>query len=153
MNARDGHRLTRRNIFMAAGVAVVLMVAVCVAVLVRVKPHLTNTDFQNVQIGMTRAELHRLLGSPDHEQIVLGMVTSPTSMTVNFSDGEYRKRLQSSGYNDHILECWFSPSITIMAYVDAKDQVVCRYSAGGQRPDVLGRIFSRRKRVSLQSSK
>ena len=150
MNARGGHRLTRRNIFVAAGVAVVLMVAVCV-VLVRVKPHLTNIDFQNVQIGMTRAELHRLLGSPDHEQIVLGMVTSPTSMTVNFSDGEYRKRLQRSGYNDHILECWFSPSITIMAYVDAKDQVVCRYSAGGQRPDVLGRIW--RKRVSLESSK
>ena len=145
MAVYPSHRLTQRITFAAVAVAAVLIVSICVVFALNQRPQLAASDFQKVQIGISRTDLHKILGRPHHEQIVLGKVTSPTSITVNFSTGEAKKRLKGSGFSDHILDCWFSPSITIHAYVDASDQVVCRYSTGGQQTTFLRRIWPQRR--------
>ena len=70
----------------------------------------------------------------------------PSSMTINLS--ENKAQLRDTGYRDYIWDAWFSPTITISAYVDANDRVVCRHSSGGQRQTLLGRIWPR-QRVTL----
>ena len=143
MNHRSDRLLSRRTTFVAACAGLLLIVVVCVAVVLRSKPQITRTTFQNIRIGMTRTELHDLLGEPGSQQALLGIVNSSTSMTINFREDQ--ARLRDSGYRDYIFESWFSPTITIMAYVDANDRVVCRYSAAGQNQTLLGRIWPKRR--------
>lgn len=124
--------------------------ALCVSSILRRDAWITPANFRRIHIGMTRTELHDLLGRPSHERLVLGIVKSSGSMTVNFTNN--KEQMRGSGYRDYIYETWFAPTITISAFVDANDEVVCRYSSRGQRQTVLGRIWPRR-RVALAPTK
>ena len=111
---------------------------------------ITPLNFQQTATGMLRKELHALLGPPVLQRIVVGKVLDDQHMTVTFSSDV--APLRQRGYTDYVMETWCSPAITITAFVDANDQVVCRYSSAGQTQTLPGRFWPRRN-VSLASGR
>ena len=87
-----------------------------------------------------------MLGPPGRQQLVLGMVNGPGAITVNLSKD--KQPLRDSGYRDYVFDVWFSPTITIQAFVDADDRVACRYSSGGRSQTLLARMWHK-KSVTL----
>ncbi|HRX83163.1 MAG TPA: hypothetical protein P5307_29055 [Pirellulaceae bacterium] len=132
-----------------AALFVAVVITFSVRTIARQNAMVTPKNFQQVQIGMTRAELHSLLGPPRHERLVLGVIKDAQTITVNLSTDH--EQLRSLEYLDYVMESWSSPAITIMAFTDAKGEVVCRYSSAGQSQTLLGLVWPR-KRVTLAST-
>jgi hypothetical protein len=91
----------------------------------------TRANFGRIRIGMSQAELHRLLGAPDYQTVESGLVDGPETYITNrdLSDEERQRR----GFRDCRRQQWTSPEVTIVVISDTDGQVVCRYSGDGQR--------------------
>ena len=139
-----------RTTIISLSIGFVLLIAIIATAILQQKMHVTAAAFQRIQIGMTRTELHEMLGRPQHQQIVFGVVQDSSTMAINFSGDQ--EELRTKGYTDYIMDQWSSSTITIVVAVDGDDRVVCRYTSTGQSQTLLGYIWPRRS-VSLPPKK
>ncbi len=137
-----------RTAIVTASLLVLAVMAFSLTALYQRDAMITPENFQRVQIGMTRSQLHALLGPPGRQLLVLGLVKDARTITTNF--GGDQKRLRERGYKDYVLDSWCSQVISIAVFVDENDKVVCCYPSGGQDQTLLGRVWPR-KRVTLAS--
>ena len=102
-----------------------------VLVAISLKGRVTHASFARIRIGMSRDELHALLGrKPDIQVMNVGKVNGPDNYLTR--PGADPKELRGEGYQDYRFEQWTSAEVSIMVITDLKDQVVCRYSGEGQ---------------------
>ena len=95
------------------------------------RERVTRANLEKIELDMSQAGLHGLLGPPDYQTVELGMVNGPNSYSTNFGDSA--KELRLRGYRDYTRQQWHSPEITIITISDAEGRVVCKYSGEGQR--------------------
>lgn len=132
--------LSRRWVCLAAVSAIAMAtVAVGIATTNRRDAKITPKNFRRISVGMSRSELHTLLGRPTNQQIILGLVTDPKSLTTNSFGNP--KELRQRGFADYVMDSWASPTISVTVIIDANNQVVCRYSSAGQTQTLLGRLL------------
>jgi hypothetical protein len=89
----------------------------------------TKHNFEKIRLGMSRDELHQLLGSPDYQVVEIGIVKDPNTYAIKgWFDAEKKQRL---GYQEYQREHWTSSEIDIAAISDFEGRVVCRYTGPG----------------------
>jgi hypothetical protein len=89
----------------------------------------TRSNFDRIQLGMSRADVHDLLGPPEFQVVESGLVDGPASYITNReqTDEERRRR----GFRDYRREQWSSSEIEIVVISDLEGRVVCRYPGLG----------------------
>lgn len=114
------------------GVVMLIVPAMVIIGLSRSLPEgLTRESAANVQIGMKRDALHRLLGEPDQQFIQVGRVDDDTTFVTNASLSA--AELKAAGHRKYIFEQWVTRQFTLIVIIDSGDEVVCQYRSGGQR--------------------
>jgi hypothetical protein len=92
----------------------------------------SRANFGRIQLGMSQAEVHSLLGKPGIQTVQLGLVTGPDRYVTNFSQSveECRQR----GFRDYQWQQWISTELSIVVVFDLESRVVCRYAGPGEKP-------------------
>ncbi len=127
--SQDGNSRWRFQPLLISVAVVVGVLAVLVATLP--DGRVTRAVFAKIRIGMSQDDLRDLLGRAlDFQTMDLGRVDGPEHYAVNF--GTDPKELRRAGYQDYRREVWISSEVTITVVSDSGEQVVCRYSSGGQ---------------------
>jgi hypothetical protein len=112
-----------------AYVSLVVLACVLIAgivVLLLPRERVTRANFEKIEIGMSLADVERLLGPPSGRQPMLGM----------FQDGRFvwdgldgAEELRRKGYGDYDMLGWASPGIEIVVFFDIHGIVVDRLAA------------------------
>jgi hypothetical protein len=101
----------------------------------------TWENFDRIGIGMTRAEVRRVLVQrPDEQLRVRGHVLGPERFHRAMTK---RPGRDSSDYwPEYHVEVWESPGLAIVVVFDGDDRVACRYTGTGHsRRDWLDALF------------
>jgi len=91
----------------------------------------TRHNYSKVRLGMSQAELCRLLGTPAYQVTESGLVNGPESYSISplMSEQERRQR----GYQEYRRQQWSSSKVTIIAISDLQGRIVCRYTGPGHQ--------------------
>ena len=124
-------RLVWRTVWSRPVLAVALAIIVA-AVLFTLWPkqRISSANFDKIEIGMPQAELRELLGAPEFDSVVFGLVEGPKTFSTNFHFSN--EQLRQRGFRDYGYQQWNSSDITIVVISDQQGEVVCRYNLEGQ---------------------
>jgi hypothetical protein len=93
------------------------------------RERVTAGNFDKVRLGMSQAELYRLLGPPMYQTTELGLVRGPEDYTVGLQTA--REQLLGGRFQEYFREHWHSSEIAITVISLPDGVVVCRYKGEG----------------------
>ena len=94
------------------------------------KEKITAVNFAKIEVGMPQAELRGLLGPPEFDRVLFGLVEGRNTFTTNFYFSN--EQLRQRGFRDYRFQQWTSSEISIVVVSDQEGQVVSRYSHEGR---------------------
>jgi len=95
------------------------------------KNPVSRANFGRIHVGMSQAEVYRLLGQPEYQSVELGLVDGPETYTINF--GQTVEERRRRGFREYQREQWCASGITITVIADLDHgRVVCRYIVEGE---------------------
>jgi hypothetical protein len=118
-----------------AYVALVLLACLLIAgivILLLPRERVTRANFEKILIGMSQADVHRLLGPPDFQAVELGIFRGP-DYELNSLFGP--DKLRRMGYREYTRLYWRSQQIGINVILDNDGIVVFRYSLDEKGPE------------------
>lgn len=124
--------LRTRRTALEAFVAIVVLAGVFFLL---ARETVSPANFERLQIGLSQAEVHELLGAPRGGWNDVGKVTGPEQYATNFSQD--KQSLLAKGYQEYLREQWSAREITIIAIFDQDRRLVCRYKHPGQETSWL----------------
>jgi len=127
-----GRFLRSRTFLVCSGFALVVLIVVFV--IWPKKSRINKANFGKIQVGMSQADLHQLLGPPQYEKVEIGRVEGPETYVISGMSNEAAFR---RGFRYCQRQQWSSSEINITVILDHDGQVVCRYSSQGSPLDLL----------------
>ena len=94
------------------------------------KQRISAANFDKIEIGMSQTELYGLLGAPEFDRVLFGLVEGRNTFTTNFYFSN--EQLRQRGFRDYRFQQWTSSEISIVVVSDQEGQVVSRYSHEGR---------------------
>jgi hypothetical protein len=110
----------------------VAVIVVTVILTLWPRQRITAANFSKSQIGMSQAELRGLLGDPEFDSVLFGLVEGPKTFITKFDFSNEQEQLRQRGFQDYRFQQWTSSEISIVVVSDQEGQVVCRYSSEGR---------------------
>jgi hypothetical protein len=128
-------RPVRRWLWSHPRLAAAALACAAIALLLLLWPPnpVTRANLARIRVGMSQAELHRVLGAPEYQTVEWGLVDGPETYITNRDQGEEERRRR--GFREYRRQQWTSSEVTIIVIAEPHGQVVCRYSGEGQRRD------------------
>jgi hypothetical protein len=119
-------RLFRTRLHAVSLVFLACLLVGGIVILLLPRERVTRANFEKIEIGMSLADVERLLGPPSGRKPMLGM----------FQDGRFvwdgldgAEELRRKGYGDYDMLGWASPGIEIVVFFDTHGIVVDRLAA------------------------
>lgn len=107
-----------------------LLIALLVPAAISLWPRVTAESYAQIDVGMSLADVERILGKPRSDNAEYGVVGETGAYVINNSLSEQEKL--EMGYRKYRRLQWMSHEITIVVVFDSNGRVATRYRGEGQ---------------------